>query len=198
MRCVMCGWVVGKSRCLCGATYPSQGARQVPIGTKVAARPNRGPSVMIWLAGEVVGHEGTIHKVQTHMGIYWVDADDLLPESSERTRDLSPEGRVWALWLDGRWYPGTIEAVQGNLRRVVWDDGDAMWLEVSHIVPMAADAEPPEVGATVVAQRWDGEYQPAQVEQQEGGRYRVVFRDGEESWAKEEDLKTFPPNPFLK
>jgi hypothetical protein len=34
------------------------------------------------------------------------------------------------------------------------------------------------------------------VEQRDGMRFRVVFRDGEEQWLPGDDLTSFPPNPF--
>lgn len=196
MRCGRCGWIVEESRCPCGDPSFRSSVSLIPVGTRVVARPGRGASMMVWFTGEVVAHEGTIHQVKTASGTYWCEADDLLPDSPERERELVNGERVWALWLDGRWYPGTINRRQGRLRNVTWDDGDSMWLEPSQMVLLAAEAGSPEVGNVVVAQRWNGEYQPARVEQQDGDNYRVVFSDGEESWVTEEDLSTFPPNPF--
>jgi hypothetical protein len=152
--------------------------------------------MMVWLTGEVIGHEGRLHQVRTPPGVYWCEADDLLPDAPGREHDLEDGARVWALWLDGRWYPGTIDACHGRLRHVTWDDGDSMWLEPGHLVLLVTEAGDPEVGNVVVAQRWNGEYQPARVEQQDGDSYRVVFADGEESWLSADDLSTFPPNPF--
>lgn len=168
----------------------------IPVGTRVVARPGRGPSLMVWMTGEVQRHEGPLHQVRTASGGYWCEADDLLPDLPGWEHDLNEGARVWALWLDGRWYPGTVDGRQGRIRHVTWDDGDAMWLEPTYLVLLAAEATAPEVGSVVVAQRWNGEHQPARVEQQEDDRYRVVFADGEESWVSEEDLITFPPNPF--
>jgi hypothetical protein len=150
----------------------------------------------VWLTGQVVGHEAGLHQVRTASGTYWCEPDDLLPDLPGRERDLEDGDRVWALWLDGRWYPGTIDRCQGRLRHVTWDDGDAMWLEPGHLVHLIHEAGAPEVGSVVVAQRWNGAYQPARVEQQDGDSYRVVFADGEESWLAADDLSTFPPNPF--
>jgi hypothetical protein len=175
---------------------PRAGASLVPVGTRVVLRPGRGPSMIVWLTGEVESHEGTLHRVKTSSGNYWCEVDDLLPESSERERALTEGERVWALWLDGRWYPGTVDGRQGRLRHITWDDGDAMWVEPSHIVLLAAEAGSPEVGQVVVARRWNGESQPARVEQQDGDNFKVVFADGEESWVSPDEVSTFPPNPF--
>jgi hypothetical protein len=149
-----------------------------------------------WDAGEISGHQGPLHKVSLPFGEYWCEPDDLLPESPDRAAALEFGSRVWARWLDGRWFPGYVDGVQGPLRHVTWDDGDAMWLETTHIVPLVHEAGPPQLGAVVTARRWNGEYQPARVEQQEGLRYQVVFSDEEETWVTEEDIRTFPPNPF--
>lgn len=196
MRCARCGWVIEESNCPCGAAASRSAAARVPVGTRVVARPGRGPSMIVWLTGEVVGHEGSVHQVKTPSGTYWCEANDLLAETPERERALVEEARVWALWLDGRWYPGTVDRCQGRLRHVTWDDGDAMWLEATHLVLLAAEAGAPEIGNVVVAQRWNGEYQPARVEQADGDSYRVTFPDGEEAWVSEGELSTFPPNPF--
>ncbi|HXG10525.1 MAG TPA: tudor domain-containing protein [Gemmataceae bacterium] len=196
MRCTRCGWVVGRTRCPCGATAPRAVSPLIPVGTQVVARPGRGPSMFIWLAGEVAAHEGPLHLVRSATGNYWCEADDLLPDLPGREDALTDGARVWALWLDGRWYPGTIDGRQGRLRHVTWDDGDSMWLEPGHIVLLVAEAGEPEVGTVVVAPRWNGEHQLARVEQQDGDRFRVVFSDGEEAWVCGDELATFPPNPF--
>ena len=150
----------------------------------------------LWMTGEVAGHQGQIHRVATRSGDYWCEAEDLLPDSPERARELTPGSRVWALWLDGRWFPGTVDAVEGTLRHVTWDDGDSMWLEGHQVVLLVKEKQAPEVGTVVVAQRWDGDFQPARVEAEEDGQFRVVYPDGEEAWVDEEKLQTFPPNPF--
>ncbi len=196
MRCDRCGWVVGDKRCPCGASAPKYGTALVPTGTRVVARPGRGPSMIIWMTGEVVGHQGPLHQVRTRMGEYWCESDDLVPESPERDQALQDGTRVWALWLDGRWYPGMIDGCQGRLRHVTWDDGDTMWVEAYQTVVQATGPEPPSVGSVVVARRWDGQYQPARVDQRDGPRFHVVFADGEESWVPGDDLYTFPPSPF--
>jgi hypothetical protein len=169
----------------------------VPAGTKVVARPGQGPSMAVWFPGEVTAHQGALHQVTTRAGDYWCEVDDLLPASEEREPALAHGVRVWALWLDGRWYPGTVDGCQGSLRHVRWDDGDRMWLPAGHAVVLAAEPDGPQVGQVVMAPHWNGEVQPARVEQEEDQRFRVVFADGEESWVSGDELQTFPPNPFL-
>ncbi len=196
MRCLLCGWSVRDSACPCGETRP--GARpDVAVHAPVAARPGRGPSLLFWSAGEVVERQGPLYKVKTRAADFWCDGFDLLAESAERTRRLQDGTRVWALWLDGRWYPGTVDGVEGRLRHVTWDDGDALWLEPWQLVLLVREAGPPQVDTVVLAPRWDGAYQPARVEQQDGRRYRVTFfSDEEEAWVEREELRTFPANPF--
>ncbi len=150
----------------------------------------------VWMIGEVMAHQGRLHQVKTRSGDYWCEPDDLLPESAEREQALLDGTKVWALWLDGHWYPGMVDDCQGPLRHVTWDDGDSMWIDAYQAVVQAAGAEPPSVGGVVVAKRWDGEYQPAQVDQRDGARFHVVFRDGEEAWVPGDDVYTFPPCPF--
>jgi hypothetical protein len=148
------------------------------------------------MACEVTGHEGPIHKVSTKSADYWCEVDDLLPDSSERGRALVKGTRVWALWVDGRWFPGTVDAVQGPLRHVTWDDEDSMWLESYKVVVLAAEAGRPEIGTVVMAPRWDGDPQLARVEGEEHGMFRVTYSDGEEGVVEAEAIQTFPPNPF--
>ncbi len=197
MRCPQCGWVPEKNRCPCGSTSAKQLGEMVPVGARVAARPGRGRSMTIWVVGEVTEHLGRLHLVRAREGDYWCELDDLLPESPRRDRELEEDGRVWALWLDGRWYPGRIDGREGRVCHVIWDDGDAMWLDSVNVVPLSLEYAPPRVGNVVAAPRWDGEYQAARVEQCDEGNCRVVFGDGEESWVSADDLSTFPPNPFL-
>lgn len=196
MRCLKCGWLVMDKRCPCGpaAIIPKKGP--VPIGTKVVFRFGRGPSMVFWTTGEVVRHQGKLHEVSTRSSSYWCESADLLPPSQERDADLAEGTRVWALWLDGRWFPGVIDGVEGTIRHVAFDDGDAMWLETHQMVVLTAEAEELDEGATVLAKHWNGEVQPARVEQRDGSRCQVVFQDGEEAWVETADLTTFPPNPF--
>jgi hypothetical protein len=167
------------------------------VNTLVAARPGHGQSMLFWSAGEIVDRQGPVFKVRTRAMEFWCDASDLIGEDPERTRRLADGTRVWALWLDGRWYPGTVDGLEGRLRHVTWDDGDSMWLEPSQMVLLVREAGPPQVDTVVLAPRWDGEYQPARVDQQDGRRYHVVFfSDEEEAWMEREALRTFPANPF--
>jgi len=171
----------------------------VPVGARVVTRPGRGPSLLPWLQGEVTGHQGRLYQVRTRMGDHWCDADDLLPDAPQRDEALTPGTRVWALWIDGRWYTGNIDGSEGRLRHVVWDDGDSMWLEPGQLVVLAVENQEPKVGHVVVAPRgWNGEKQPARVEQADGDGCRVVFGDGEEATVDLDDLITFPPNPFVE
>jgi hypothetical protein len=198
MRCALCGWILGDGRCPCGASSPEPASSTVAVGTPVVARPGRGPSMNVWAPGEVAAHAGPVHRVESDRGRFWCDPEDLLPASPERDRALVKGRRVWGLWLDGRWYPGTVAAAQDGLRRVEFDDGDSMWLETRCLVLLAAEPGTPEVGSVVVARHWNGEEMAARVEGYDDGQFRVVFRDGEEGWFPEDELMTFPPNPFFE
>jgi hypothetical protein len=151
--------------------------------------------MMFWTSGEVAGHNGPLHQIKTSQGDFWCEVDDLLPESDQRESMLGAGKRVWARWLDGRWYPGRIDGQQEKLRHVTWDDGDSMWLEQLYMVPLVREGSP-QVDTFVMAPRWDGEFQPARIEQQEGSRFRVIFQDDEESWIEGDELRPFPAYPF--
>lgn len=196
MRCLQCGWSVRDSACPCGAAQPGDTA-QVEVPARVSARPGRGQSMLFWAPGEVIERQGPLCKVRTRALEFWCEAADLVLEAPQRTRRLLDGTRVWALWLDGHWYPGTVDGAEGSLRHVTWDDGDSMWLEPAQLVVLVREAGPPQVDTVALAPRWDGNYQPARVEQQDGRRFRVVFfSDEEEAWVEREELRTFPANPF--
>jgi hypothetical protein len=197
MRCVQCGWLVRDEACPCGHTKLRAGNTLVPLGRRVVFRAGRGPHMFQWGVGEVTAHQGRLHSISTRGGgSYWCEIDDLLPDSPERAELLNENTRVWAMWIDGQWFPGVIDGVEGPIRHVCWDDGDSMWVESIQIVVMAAANEPLREGAIVLANHWNGDMQPGRIEQLEGYRYRVVFGDGEEDWFSADDLTTLPPNPF--
>lgn len=197
MRCFRCGWLVKDERCPCGATAPALGPVMVPVGTKVIARPGRGPSMRLWITGEVVAHQGRLHQVQSGSTSYWVEAQDLIPATAEREPLLTEGTRVWALWLDGRWYPGTIDDCEASLRHVTFDDGDSAWIEPWQAVLLATESAPADEGHVVMARHESGNYFPARIEQKRGAEFRVQFADGDEAWIPGDDLYTFPPSPFL-
>ena len=170
----------------------------VPIGTKIVARPCRGTSRIAWEAGTVTAHVGRVHQITTPFRQFWCEAQDLLPESPRRGEALTDGTRVWAVWLDGRWYPGTVDDAEGPLRHVTWDDGDSMWLEANYIVPLVVESGRPKVGALILAKRWDGDFEPARVKDEGESEFCVAFADGEEAWVTEDDMQSFPPNPFLE
>src|SRR6516164_5650913 len=68
-----------------------------------------------------------------------------------RGETLTPDTRVWAMWLDGRWYPGRVDDVEGPLRHITWDDGDSMWLDANAVVPLIVETGRPKEGALVLA-----------------------------------------------
>src|ERR1700761_8118603 len=100
MRCTRCGWVIEPEGCPCGETAGRLTPTAVPVGKRVVVRPGRGPSMPLWTTGEVIGHQGPLYQVNTRMGPYWCEIDDLLPESAEREEALGDGSRVWALWVD--------------------------------------------------------------------------------------------------
>jgi len=199
MRCVCCGWIVGEEHCPCGFSKPDEELTPLPNRTRIVSRLGRGPSMSyLWMPGEVVAHQGLLHLVRANGNNYWVELDDMLADAPEREQRLRRGTRVWALWVDGRWYRGQVDGAQGALRHITWDDGDSMWLECGMIVPEVVQAQTPQIDTVVLAPRWDGDVQPGRVEGQNGSQFRIVFPDGEETWASEEELAVLPPNPFLE
>jgi|SoiMethySBSTD1v2_1073268.scaffolds.fasta_scaffold11471_7 hypothetical protein len=151
-----------------------------------------------WEDGEVRAHVGEIHEIVTPSGTYWCDPDDLVCSSPEREARLREGTRVWARWLDGRWYPGTVDRVEGPIRHILWDDGDSMWLQPHHAVILVAEPGPPRQGSRVLAPRWDGGVQVARVLEREGGRLRVSFSEDEDAWVAVTEVESYPENPFLE
>lgn len=169
----------------------------LPIGTALLTRGGHGPSMTVWEEGEVRAHRGPLHEIVTQHGMCWCDLDDVLPFSVAREQKLVIKARVWARWLDGRWYIGTIDGTQDGFRHVHWDDGDAMWLKAGHAVLLAPSSGQPRQGSSVVAPRWDGERQAAIVLERENGLLRIGFGNDEEAWVAEDEVQTCPENPFL-
>jgi hypothetical protein len=198
MRCPLCGWPLAGERCRCGSATGRQLPVLVPVGTKVLARQGRGVSMRRWDRGEVQGHVGRIHRVETCYGTYWCEGQDMLVEWPEREALLVPGARVWGLWVDGRWYPGTVDRAEGHLRHVQWDDGDSMWTEARNLVILAVPAGSPAVGDVVQATRWDGRVDHGVIEETEESRCRVVFSDDETAWVPADQVKPVPANPFVE
>jgi hypothetical protein len=162
----------------------------------VVARPCRGPSRIAWEPGTVTAHVGRIHQVTSQARQFWCETIDLLPESPRRGEALTPDTRVWAMWLDGRWYPGRVTDAEGPLRQVTWDDGDAMWIDGNTAVPLIVEAGRAKTGSLVLAKRWDGDFEPARVKEVTDEEVCVTFADGEDAWVSEDEMQSFPPNPF--
>jgi hypothetical protein len=195
---LICGWVVEAMNCPCGATSRKDMKAAWPLekGSRVLARPGIGPSMYRWDEGKVVAHEASLHRIETRFAEFWCEPKDLFPLGARPESFAAREQRVWAWCLDGRWYAGAVEARQGPLGYVQWDDGDAMWLDVSQVVHLALEAGPPTIGQIVLAPRWDGDSQYCKVEQLDDGRVEVAFNDGEQAWCDAGEVKTFAPNPF--
>ncbi len=198
MRCLACGWILSSNKCPCGATTLQNHKAGWPldVGSLVLARPGIGPSMYRWDEGKIVERQGALHRVETRYAAFWCEPKDIFPLRERDQAFADRDQRVWAWCLDGRWYQGAIDQRQGALRYVQWDDGDAMWLAVSHVVHLVVGSGRPSPGHVVLAPRWDGDMQYCKVEQLDDDRVQVVFSDGDETWFDSDELTTFAPNPF--
>lgn len=91
---------------------------------------------------------------------------------------VSVGDRVLARFFDQYFYPGRVEAIEGDRCEIVFDDGDAAWVH-------RANVRPPDVaiGSKVFCRLNAGPaFLPGVVEQQQGEKLRVRYDAGGEEW----------------
>src|SRR5947209_5423525 len=88
-----------------------------------------------------------------------------------RRKAWQPGDRVLAPWEPTFLYAGTLERVEGRRALVRFDDGDAGWVELSFIEPLALQA-----GQRVMSRRRMGpHFFPGEVREVEGENVDVEF-----------------------
>ncbi len=102
-----------------------------------------------------------------------------IPARSPAPRAIADWGigqRVFALWDDSFYYPGTIVGMDGDDYDVRFDDGDESLVSQEELAPI-------EIGVgTRVSARYGGldSYYPGQVDRREGESIHIKFDDGDE------------------
>jgi hypothetical protein len=89
-----------------------------------------------------------------------------------------PGDRVLAPWEPDCLYAGRVAEVSGDQAMIQFDDGDAGWVPLSRVRPLAVP-----VRQKVFSRRRMGHvFFPGEVAAVDGDRVRVVFADGQEEW----------------
>lgn len=85
--------------------------------------------------------------------------------------------RVLGKWSwDFYWYPGTVQAVEGEQLYVAFDDGDREWMPAARVMPLDF-----AVGSRVYG-RWQGgpHYYPGRVARKDGETLHIHYDDGDQ------------------
>ncbi|HEV7401695.1 MAG TPA: hypothetical protein VGO11_02170 [Chthoniobacteraceae bacterium] len=86
--------------------------------------------------------------------------------------------RVAARWTDGRYYLGTVTAVEGDAFKILYEDGDKLTVKAEHVHPIHANAVF-KVGDHVMA-GWKGALMyPGTVTEVTATGCRVQWDDGD-------------------
>ena len=85
--------------------------------------------------------------------------------------------RVLVLWEDAYWYPGTVTAVNGNVVKVEFDDGDVATADSERVNKLDWGA------GDKVECRWpgDGKNYPGTFVEVKGSNVRIVYDDGDKA-----------------
>jgi hypothetical protein len=91
---------------------------------------------------------------------------------------LQTGDRVWAVWNNAAFFPGTVGELNDQQVHVQFDDGDQAWVFLADLLPL--DIIP---GMPVMCRRKTGpQFFPGTIADFEGERILVQFEDGSEEW----------------
>ncbi len=168
-----------------GASEPSSGFHlsQLAPGTSVMGLWSNGT----WYPGVADEVRGDLCHVAFEDGEHrWAER----VEVSAQTDTPEGEAATWrsgmkvrGQWVDGRWYPGTIDRRFGSVWHVAFDDGDQAWLAPDRIKPSEqVGAKGPRAMA-----RWtNGKWFQGVIDQERHGLVHIVFDDGDKMWTESE------------
>lgn len=106
----------------------------------------------------------------------FVGDEGFSPRTARRTIEVGD--RVLARWFDSFFYPGFVRDVDGDRCEIAYDDGDIAWVH-------RANVRQPDVavGSEVFCRANAGPaFVPGVVEQQNGEKLRVRYKEGGEEW----------------
>jgi len=100
--------------------------------------------------------------------------------------------RILAQWYpEVFFYPGVIEAIDGEEYTVQFDDGDRALVTARQIMPLDI-----KVGSRIFGRWQNGElYYPGRVDQQNGDKIHVRYEDGDEEWTTISMVRVERPIP---
>jgi hypothetical protein len=122
-----------------------------------------------------VQFEDGLHEA-TSLGMVRIDPSNWKGQARPRQGHSWIVGdRVLAKWSgDPFWYPGTIQALEGERLHVYYDDGDKEWLTPDRVTPL--DLKP---GDRVFG-RWQHgpEFYPGRISMRDGEKIHIEYDDG--------------------
>src|SRR6516165_1890300 len=93
--------------------------------------------------------------------------------------------RVLAPWEPTFVYAGTVDQVSAGRALINFDDGDAGWVDLAHVQPLAL-----ERGCRVMSRRRMGpNFFPGEIDDIDGDNVHVEFDDGKEEWTTVASLR---------
>ena len=86
--------------------------------------------------------------------------------------------RVWAPWLAGGYFVGTVDRIQGDEAHIHFDDGDQGWVRLDQITPCEI-----VVGLRILG-RWKmgNQYFPGVIDKVVAEKIHIVYDDGDKEW----------------
>jgi hypothetical protein len=114
----------------------------------------------------------------TSLGMVRIDPDDWKGRAAPRPGHSWIVGdRVLAKWgQDPFWYPGTVQALEGERLHVYYDDGYDEWLTPERVAPLDLKA-----GDRVFGRWRQGEaFYPGQITSRDGEKIHIRYDDGDQ------------------
>ncbi len=85
--------------------------------------------------------------------------------------------RILALYEDAYWYPGTVQAVNGDVLTILFDDGERITVDAPRVEKLDWQA------GDKVECRWpgNGKMYPGRFTEVKGNSVRIVYDDGDKA-----------------
>jgi hypothetical protein len=93
-------------------------------------------------------------------------------------KNLRAGDRVWAIWQNSAFFPGTVDRLRNEEAHIRFDDGDHAWVRLDQLMPLDIP-----VGLRVMA-RWKmgGNFFPGTIIEVRGNRIHIAYDDGDKEW----------------
>jgi hypothetical protein len=173
----------------------------VPIGHKLLCRRGKGrnyyPATVREFKSDVqVEYEDGTREWTTLAAIRFPcasigPATEMVSAMSRPLADFHPGDRVWAPWMSGVLFVGTVDRIQEPEVHIHFADGDHGWVRLEQLIPFRLP-----VGLRVMGRwRMGNAYYPGVVAEVQGERVYVQYDDGDREWTKPAAL-ALPCEPF--